>query len=255
MSTTEPVLAGPTRKRRSFQYGLRTLIVAFSVTGLLMGLLLTPIVHIDQAACSRIRPGMTVAECEEIIGGPEGWYDGVGGISTDAPAWKGERPSWVGLKGELILLVEETDSTKRVKEAAFYPTIDLLGWSWSTFTLERLTRRHSGELESVDRVAGSLIMTVLALIAASGFRVPARGPNVLANHGGLGIILGSVVTGVFFWGYDVTIIYVLIGGASGAGLGLLVGVIRQIVVSRQDQRTGPGSETSAAMVRHAAGYD
>jgi len=33
-----------------------------------------PSVRIDQATCDPILPGMTLAEVQKIIGGPDGWY-------------------------------------------------------------------------------------------------------------------------------------------------------------------------------------
>jgi len=56
--------------------------VALLLAGVAVVLLCVPVARIDQTACDQIRPGMTVADAEEIIGGKPGWYDGVWGIQT-----------------------------------------------------------------------------------------------------------------------------------------------------------------------------
>ena len=120
-------------------------LLAIAVTGLLASgavlLLDLPVVQIDQSASKQIRRGMTVSDAEAIIGGAPGWYDGVSGIRTDAPADKKEyRPTWVGSEGQIIV---ELDEQGRVAGARFYPALEL-NRSDSRFVWERLTRNAFG---------------------------------------------------------------------------------------------------------------
>src|SRR5262245_46919035 len=76
-------------------------------------------VRVDQETCDRILPGMTVAEVEEIIGGPAGWYDGITGYhSVDPVKRKGSFPRWVARTGEIVL---DQDKDGRVTGARYYP--------------------------------------------------------------------------------------------------------------------------------------
>jgi hypothetical protein len=81
-------------------------------------LLFVPVARITSESCNRIRPGMTVAQAEEIVGAPLGWYDGVGQMRLDGPAWRGDKPYWTGSRGQLVLDVDENG---RVVKATFYP--------------------------------------------------------------------------------------------------------------------------------------
>src|SRR4051794_31738766 len=53
--------------------------------------------------CDLIRPGMTLAEAEEALGGPPGWYEDVVSISTDVPLEKKGPVTWIGRRGELYV--------------------------------------------------------------------------------------------------------------------------------------------------------
>jgi hypothetical protein len=81
-------------------------------------LLFVPVARISPQSCDRIRPGMTVAEAEEIVGAPVGWYDGVEQLRLDGPGWRGDKPYWSGSRGQLVL---DVDQDGRVLKAAFYP--------------------------------------------------------------------------------------------------------------------------------------
>ena len=100
-------------------------------------LLCIPVARIDQETCSRIQPGMTLAEAEQIIGAPPGWYDGVREIRTDAPGRKGGNPYWVGSRGEIVL---DLDANDRVVKATFCPAT-VLDRPPLDFVVDRLVSR------------------------------------------------------------------------------------------------------------------
>jgi hypothetical protein len=60
----------------------RKVLAALAAGGLLLALLVplaAPLrrqVHIDRAACDRVKPGMSEAEVEAVLGGPPGCYTG-----------------------------------------------------------------------------------------------------------------------------------------------------------------------------------
>jgi hypothetical protein len=78
---------------------------------------------------------MALEEIEKIIGGPPGWYDGVVGHGTDAPARKGAWPSWIGSGGEIMVDMQ----MDKAISASFYPNL-WVNQDWGRFARERLTR-------------------------------------------------------------------------------------------------------------------
>jgi outer membrane protein assembly factor BamE (lipoprotein component of BamABCDE complex) len=77
-------------------------------------------VRVDQATCDRILPGMTRAEVEKIIGGPDGWY-GISMYNSKRPPKKGYIPTWVAKTGEIVV---EFDKDRCVTSAKFYEIAD-----------------------------------------------------------------------------------------------------------------------------------
>ena len=77
-------------------------------------------VHVDQATCDRIQPGMTKADVEKIIGAPEGWY-GLSAYNSKRPPKKGYTPTWVARTGEIVV---EFDKDHRVASARFFEISD-----------------------------------------------------------------------------------------------------------------------------------
>jgi hypothetical protein len=100
-------------------------------------LLFMPVARIAPETCDRIRPGMTVAQAEEIVGAPAGWYDGVGQIRLDGARWHGDKPYWTGSHGQLVLDVDENG---RVVKATFYPGKPVR-WSFIDLATDRLILR------------------------------------------------------------------------------------------------------------------
>jgi hypothetical protein len=72
-------------------------------------------VRIDQGTCDQIKPGMTLKEVEDILGGPPGFY-GVTGVQSEAPPSK-EGWSWVSRRWEIVV---HLDGNQKVTSAKCY---------------------------------------------------------------------------------------------------------------------------------------
>jgi hypothetical protein len=158
--------------------------------GVGVSLLYWPVARIDQSTCDQIQPGMTVSEVEAIIGGPNGWYDGVQAIDTALPdMWptfhremQRDYLFWIGSQGELIV---RQDAQGRVAEAAFHPR-KILSHDLDDERKERLSRNlfrenpfcvnaAYGASISLWFVAGPLVLVLVALQMST----TERGPGVL----------------------------------------------------------------------------
>ncbi|HVC94460.1 MAG TPA: hypothetical protein VND64_12255 [Pirellulales bacterium] len=74
-----------------------------------------------------------------------------------------------------------------------------------------------------------LVLLPPGLICVSLWRLRVNGANVVANHGGIGLLVGLLSAGTSFWIAQSEwggIIFVLLGSIGGAILGTLVGVAR-----------------------------
>ena len=108
-----------------------------SLAGIVTLLLSWPVAHISSETAALITPGMTAYQAERIVGARPGWYDGVGGISTNEPAIKGDPwRAWTGAQGTLVL---SPDQNGRVGKATFYPALWVQRSMWGLL-VERLTR-------------------------------------------------------------------------------------------------------------------
>jgi hypothetical protein len=211
-------------------------------------LLCIPVAHIDQSTCDQIRPGMTVGEAEAIIGASPGWYDGVWGIRTNSPGYKGYKPHWVGNQGEIILDLDEQD---RVARAQFYPG-HVLHQSISTLVGERLTRSAfgTGRTDLVIEVskgallgllmAGSLVLVAL-LWRGQGLAVCAYGLCVLGAILSLGVLILTI--GIVS-GTASKLAYFLLGGGSSGLVSFAVGV----VLTRRPRRTDASGHKIGALL-------
>jgi hypothetical protein len=70
-------------------------------------------VRIDQETCDKIKPGMTLKEVEDIIGGPPGFY-GVVGVQSEAPSSK-DGWSWVSRRWEIVVHLNNNQKVMRAK--------------------------------------------------------------------------------------------------------------------------------------------
>lgn len=225
---------------------MNTRVVVLASAGLLVAvailLLCVPVVRINKKACDQIRPGITLPEAEEIIGGPPKWYDGVWGIRTDSPGYKGYRPFWVGSQGEIIV---ELDEQGRVSNARFYPG-EVLNRSVSAFVWERWTRNGFGTgrtdlvVEGIDGVCFGLLLAmplvmIALLLRSSGWKSCAYGLCVLGAMFSLAFIILAIGVGAStmrhpsFWPL----------GAGASGLGLFV--LGSILAGRRKTRMAKSS--------------
>jgi hypothetical protein len=195
-----------------------------------VSLLLTlcwPMVSVSQKTCDRILPGMTEQEAWQAVGISPGWYDGVVGISTNAPGHKGYKPTWVGFGGEIVV---DLDDSGRVTKATFYPA-EVISWSFGDWLLVRVLWVHLLGWPLRQRVTAFLTITIGGVWLAGLIGIRARSANLVAEHGGIGLVLGGVVA-VFMFAdlsvLDLSIMFLLLmGPILGAVLGILVAFCRR----------------------------
>jgi hypothetical protein len=113
----------------------KDLLILLAVLAAVAGILL-PIVYqspsrISRASCARIRPGMTRAEVETILGGPPGAYD-----NEEPPFWTfrlGQGPEfgeemWFGREGMVTVWFgdgwDRSHLGSRVRECRFNPRVE-----------------------------------------------------------------------------------------------------------------------------------
>jgi hypothetical protein len=87
--------------------------------------------HIDPATCARVKPGMTRAEVEALLGGPPGNY-----ATKDIPAagamWPAppEYQIWNGDRGSLEVYFDQGGRNGRVVRANFSTSQQLRNGPW-----------------------------------------------------------------------------------------------------------------------------
>lgn len=194
--------------------------LAVSVVAALLAFF-TPIARIDSATCARILPGMTVDQASDIVGGPPGWYDGAGGIGSDAPAYMGYKPFWVGLRGEILI---DLDESGRVAQATFYPA-RRIEWSSALLFWERLTRVKYMGLTVTVRVLLFFGLTAIATLISGMGLIRAGAKNGAASHGVIGLVLGGIVAAAMLSEEFVSSLPVTALALSGPILGAVVGII------------------------------
>jgi hypothetical protein len=126
-----------------------------------------PVADISPASCARIQAGMRVQDVERIIGAPPGFYDGLGGISTDSPPRKNGYLSWCGRRGE-ILVPYDARPPYLVQKAGFYPA-KMIWWDPVDFVRERVTRRAG--YPHADRRTFYVISLVLLWLGSTGLAI------------------------------------------------------------------------------------
>lgn len=72
----------------------------------------------------------------------------------------------------------------------------------------------------------SLLHMFLATLCASVLFLNSSGPNVVANHGGLGVLVGLVISFIFITPTKAGMIFFLFGAFPGVMFGLIIGVVR-----------------------------
>jgi hypothetical protein len=210
------------------RFRLRTIfIVVFAIAALLAFLI--PVARINSATCARIRPGMTEEQAIAIVGVPPGWYDGVGGVSSDAPGYKGYKPTWVALGGEIVV---DLDESGRVSQATFYRT-ETLSWSPVAFFWERFTRIKYVGLGPTARCPLFFTLTAISIWVFGICAIRPATKNGPALHGLFGLVPGAILAIAMFADDflpgDAAIFVALLpllGAITGAFTGIIVGFIR-----------------------------
>jgi hypothetical protein len=157
----------------------------------------TPLAAIDQETRDRIKAGMTLADVQAIIGGPPGLYDGVWGMRTDAPVFKGAAGrQWVGSRGELFVWLSGFGEA-RVTGADFYPgevtrrdLVRLVG--------ERLTRDTAHAAEVGSFLYGCLFGTVAGGMLCVVFLYRRPGRSLFGLY--LLLMSACLSLGAILWG-------------------------------------------------------
>lgn len=239
-----------------FQYHLRTMFLVMFVMAFLMGIVLTPVVRVDSETCGRILPGMTEHEAEEAVGVPPGWYDGVGGIGTGSPGYKGYKPSWVGLRGEILV---DLDESGRVAAATYYPA-KWVDYSPLALLWERFNRVRFLGISTTRRCIAFVAATLLAAVPICIVAIRPNMANSVAHHGLIGVPLG-LIAGVAmfsdrFFSDAVGTVLTLSGPIFGAVVGIAVGVSRTLLrnvgpISMQIRETSEPNQQTVGQARRA----
>lgn len=212
-------------------FSLRTVVLAVFLFAVLLWFI-TPVASINSATCERIRPGMTEQQAQEIVGTPPGWYDGVGGISTNAPGYKGYKPYWIGFRGEIRV---DLDYSGRVTQAEFYPA-NSLHWSPVDCLWERFTRITYAGLSLPTRIVLQSVLSAVIIFMLGVVIIRADANNQMALHGLIGLVAGpvlsiAVLSDGFFVDFLITSL-MLFSPVLGGVLGIAVAFIRGLFASR-----------------------
>jgi hypothetical protein len=219
-------------------FSRRALLLAILAVGFSL-VVFRPVVHISPTTCARIVAGMTEHEAWQAVGVPPGWYDGVGGISTNSPASKGYKPDWIGFGGGIVV---DLDDTGHVAKATFYPG-KVLAWSFVGWLWERLARVQYCGISLPQRLDLFLAITALLVWILGVAMVRVTSANSVAEQGALGLVVGLAVA-VFlfadlFLSNDTASFLLLIGPILGTTLAILVAICRQAVNRRVGSGNGP----------------
>jgi hypothetical protein len=204
-----------------------TVAILLTAGGVVVPLCL-PVVTIDQVTCDRIHPGMTVDEVTALVGGPPGWYEGISSIGTNAPAHKGDYPTWCDSRGEIVLTL---DDRGRVAEANYYPvqvlSRSLPRWAWERWTrnafgtgrTKLVVAAAEGTLTGLG-VACPLVFAALGL-RARGLAGVAYGLCLVAAAGALSV--GALSAGLLSANNED--VYGWLGGSASALVAFAVGSV------------------------------
>ena len=87
----------------------------------------------------------------------------------------------------------------------------------------------SGPFADGDVCGIALLHMLLATLCLSIVLLNAAGPNAVANHGGIGLVVGLTISLIFSAPLKAGLIYFLIGAFPGAVFGLTIGVVRRSI--------------------------
>lgn len=229
------------------QFSLRAMFLAVFVVAVLLAMF-TPVAKINPGTCARITRGMTVEQASNVIGASPGWYDGVGGVSSEEPEQEG--PDWIGLNGQIILALDESG---RVQKATFYPT-RTIAWSLGRCFWERFTRSRYLRWTEPARIGLFFGLTALATFVLGIGAIPADAKNATAYHGAIGMALGVLVAlAVFAEDFEpganesmlaVALFSPVLGAVTGVAVGIVAGIVRRRLV-RGPKSAEPATSATA----------
>jgi hypothetical protein len=223
------------------RFSLRTMLLVMTLASVLFVFLL-PVRAINRRAMNRITPGMTEEEAEHAVGLRTGWYDGIGSAQINAPdRGKGSMPHWLGMNGELVIIVDRND---RVVRTEFYRARGY-GWHVTDYLWERFTWLQVVKTPIPQRIVWYLALALAGTLAIGELFIRADSRKFAAWHGLAGLLLGSILSiAIFSDGLsplvkpDLTSEAVL-GPFVAALLGIMVGFARFVFANRS---TTPSTE-------------
>lgn len=201
---------------------LRQLLVLITL-GCVLLWYLGPVNAINRRVINRIKPGMTITEAREVVGLPINIYDGIGSWQTNAPDWgKGSMPSWIGINGELVLVI---DRNERVIRAEFHRS-RIGDWSLTEYVWERITWLQVVRASLTKRIIWYLSLGALGILLFSELFLSANSRNSEAWLGLVGLILGPVLSVAIFGDglYDPSVPMLL--PFASALIGIMIGFAR-----------------------------
>jgi hypothetical protein len=208
---------------------------------------LLPARAINRRAMDRITPGMTEDQAEAAVGLRTGWYDGIGGADLNAPdRGKGIMPHWLGMNGELVLIVDDND---RVVRADFHRA-GVVQWSLTDYLWERFTWLQVAKTPVRQRIGWYLALAFAGTLVIGELLVPANSRNGAAWLGLAGFLLGPILSVAVFWdgvystGKPDMTYEALLGPFVAALIGILVGFARNSLAPRSKTTLTDGRQVT-----------
>lgn len=103
-------------------------------------------------------------------------------------------PHWLGLNGELVLIVDRSDHVVRAE----YFRSRVISWSLSDYLWERFTWLQVTKTSMAGRIVWYLALALGGILAMGTLFVRAQAPNMAAWHGLIGLMLGPVLSVAIF---------------------------------------------------------
>jgi hypothetical protein len=219
------------------RFTLQRMFLIITLAGVLLWFLL-PVSAINRRAMDRITPGMTEEEAEEVVGLATGWYDGIGSAQLNAPdRGKGSMPHWLGMNGELVIIVDRND---RIVRTEFYQPRGY-GWHLTEYLWERFTWLQVVKTPIPQRIVWYLALALTGTFVIGELFIRANSRKCAAWHGLAGLLLGSVLSiAIFSDGLsplvkpDLTL-EALLGPLVAALIGIMVGSARRALSPRMNE--------------------
>lgn len=223
------------------RFTLRKMFVVVTL-GVMVFWFLWPMRNLQRGIIDRIQPGMTVWEAIDVVGLPLGSYDGICRWDSNAPArGKGTMPSWIGINGEIVLILDGND---RVVRAEFHrPRIQ--EWQPSELLWERVFWLQGTHAPLARRIVWYLGLAALGTFAFAELLLPPKCPNPEAWLGLVGLVLGPALSIAVFGDSGFNPAFVIYGNAqsdpslpllaplASAIIGIIIGWMRRESTSKR----------------------